>query len=308
MRTYSFGAETVPVALAGGLLVGSVHDGKNHRIMLAKLKNGEIAETRFLAGENDWEGHSALALSDGYIIGGAVEGIATPDGGEGWKAYLARLDKGLNVLWELKLNVKDNGCVYSILPGRDGFFIAGEAGKPGDKGFFIGEISGDGKLLWLKDFGSGEDCVFTALLSSERGVRVVGSVKAENGRWEVRAFEFTDDGEPVGEEVLAEGIALTACIWKNELVLAGYRGENFWVRIGGRDVLLGEGSATSLLPVGEWLLVGGELEGKAVAVKVSRKGEPEVKELWEEGWVEVLSGNTAFGVKGREMVISRFSF
>jgi len=214
MRTYSFGAETVPVALAGGLLVGSVHDGKNHRIMLAKLKNGEIAETRFLAGENDWEGHSALALSDGYIIGGAVEGIATPDGGEGWKAYLARLDGSLNPLWELKLNVWGNGCVYSILPSRDGFFIVGETGRPGDKGFLIGKVSPEGELLWLRDFGSWEDGVFTAFLPLKNGVRVVGSVKAENGRWEVRAFEFTDDGEPVGEEVLAEGTALSACTWK----------------------------------------------------------------------------------------------
>lgn len=308
MKIYSFGAETVPVALAGGLLVGSVHDGKNYRIMLAKLKNWEIAETRFLAGENDWEGHSALALSDGYIIGGAAEGIATPDGGEGWKAYLARLDESLNPLWELKLNVRGNGCVYSILPGRDGFFIAGEAGKPGNKGFFIGEVSRDGKLLWLKDFGSWKDGIFTALLPLEREVRVIGSVKAENGRWEVRAFDFNNDGEPAGEEVLAGGIALTACIWKDELVLAGYRGESFWVQVGEQRIELSEGSATSLLSAGEWLLVGGELEGKAVVVKVSRDGEPEVKELWEDGWVEVLAENMAFGVKEREMVISRFSF
>ncbi|AIU70885.1 hypothetical protein TEU_11395 [Thermococcus eurythermalis] len=306
MRTYSFGTETVPTALAGDLLVGIVHDGKNYRIMLARLKNGEISETRFLAGENDWEGHSALDLGDGYLIGGSVEGTATPDGGEGWKAYLARLDGNLNVLWELKLDVRSNGAVHSILPAGDGIIIADETGRPGNRGFFMGKVSPEGELLWLRDFGSWEDGVFTALLPSGSGLKLIGSVK--DGRWEVRAFDFDENGELRGEEALAEGIALTACLWNGELVLAGYCGENFWVQIGGRDVLLGEGSATSLLPVGEWLIVGGELEGKAVVVKVSRGGEPEVKELWEDGWVEVLAENMAFGVKEREMVISRFSF
>ncbi|CAD5244763.1 hypothetical protein [Thermococcus camini] len=134
MRTHSFGAETVPVAMAGDLLVGSVHDGRNYKIMLTRINGEEIVETRFISGENDGEDHSIAEFRDGYLIGGAVEGAATPDGGEGWKAYLAGLDESLNVLWELKLNVRNNGAVYSILPGRDGFFIAGETGKPGDKG------------------------------------------------------------------------------------------------------------------------------------------------------------------------------
>lgn len=222
MRTYSFGTETVPTALAGDLLVGIVHDGKNYRIMLARLKNGEISETRFLAGENDWEGHSALDLGDGYLIGGSVEGTATPDGGEGWKAYLARLDGNLNVLWELKLDVRSNGAVHSILPAGDGIIIADETGRPGNRGFFMGKVSPEGELLWLRDFGSWEDGVFTALLPSGSGLKLIGSVK--DGRWEVRAFDFDENGELRGEEALAEGIALTACLWNGELVLAGYRG------------------------------------------------------------------------------------
>lgn len=306
MRTYSFGTETIPTALAGDLLVGIVHDGKNYRIMLARLKNGEISETRFLAGENDWEGHSALDLGDGYLIGGSVEGTATPDGGEGWKAYLARLDGNLNVLWELKLDVRSNGAVHSILPAGDGIIIADETGRPGNRGFFMGKVSPEGELLWLKDFGSWDDVLFTALLPSGSGLKLIGSVK--DGRWEVRAFDFDENGELRGEEALAEGIALTACLWNGELVLAGYRGEDFWLRIGERDVELGKGSATSLLLSGDRLLVGGELEGNAVVVEIAGGKEPKVRELWEDGWVEVLAENMAFGVKGREMVISRFSF
>ena len=306
MRTYSFGVETVPVAAAKDLLIGSVHDGRNYKIMLARLDGEEITETRFLAGENDWEGHSALNLDDGYLIGGAVEGVATPEGGEGWKAYLARLDESLNPLWELKLNVRNNGAVYSILPEGDGFFIAGETGRPGDRGFLIGRVSPEGELLWLKDFGSWEDGVFTALLPSENGPVAIGSVKEE--RWTARAFGFSRKGEPLGEEVLAEGIPLTARLWREKLVLAGYRDKNFWLRIGEHDAELGEGSATSLLPTGNKLLVGGELGGKAVVVEILREGEPNVTELWDNGWVEVLGGGIVAGVtKDWKMVIARLS-
>ena len=41
IRTYSFGVETVPVALTGDLLVGSVHDGNVYKAMLARLR-GEV--------------------------------------------------------------------------------------------------------------------------------------------------------------------------------------------------------------------------------------------------------------------------
>jgi len=306
MKTYSFGTETVPVALAGDLLVGIVHDGKNYRIMLARLNGDEIVETRFLAGENDWEGHSGVKLDDGYLIGGAVEGTATPDGGEGWKAYLAKLDGNLNVLWELKLDVRSNGAVHSILPAKDGFFIAGETGRPGNKGFSLGKVSPEGELLWLKDFGSWDDVLFTALLPSGNGLKLIGSVK--DGRWEVRAFDFDENGELRGEEALAEGIALTACLWNEELVLAGYRGENFWLRIGEGDVELGEGSATSLLSLKNKLFIGGELEGNAVIVEITGGKEPKVQKLWENGWVEVLGEGIAAGVTREwKMVIARFS-
>ena len=41
MRAYSFSAETVPVALTGDLLIGSVHDGNVYKTMLARLR-GEV--------------------------------------------------------------------------------------------------------------------------------------------------------------------------------------------------------------------------------------------------------------------------
>lgn len=59
------------------------------------------------------------------------------------------------------------------------------------------------------------------------------------------------------------------------------------------------------------LLVGGELGGNAVVVKISKKGDIVVRELWENGGVEVLGENVALGVRERErkteMVVTSFS-
>ncbi|ASJ09667.1 hypothetical protein A3L11_10650 [Thermococcus siculi] len=296
MRTYSFGVETIPVAAAGDLLIGSVHDGKNYRIMLARISGDEILEIRFLTGEGDWEGHSIARINGGYLIGGAAEGMATPDGGEGWKAYVARLDENLNLLWERKIEIRGNGCVYSILPAGDSIFIAGDTGRAGNRGFFVGKLSVDGELLWLKDFSSWEDAMTASLIHGEMP-KLIGSVK--DGRWKVIAFDFDSDGNFLGQETIAEGgIALIATIWEDKLILAGYKGDDLWVWSREWEVTHPNGAATSVLPLEDGLLVGGELKGTALVMKFDSHGKILWKKpLWERGWVEVPTREIAAGLK-----------
>ncbi|NJF26027.1 hypothetical protein [Thermococcus sp. Bubb.Bath] len=299
MKTYSFGVETVPVALADDLLIGSVHDGRNYRIMLARMTGEEVLETRFLGEKNDWEGHSIARIEGGYMIGGAVEGEATPEGGKGWKAYVARLDEELNVLWERKIETRGNECVYSILPVGDSIFIAGESGRTGNRGFFVGMLSMDGELLWLKDFGGWEDVVTASLLLGERP-RLVGSVK--DRYWKVVAFDFDSDGNLAGHETITEGgISLTAVLWNGKLLLAGYSDEDLWIWGGEWEVTLLNGAATSLLPLEDGILVGGEVGRTALLMELDSSGEILWKKpLWERGWVEVLTWEIGAGVKGED--------
>ncbi len=299
MRTHSFGVETVPVALAGDLLIGSVHDGKAYKLMLARLEGGEIKELKFLSGKKDWEGHSISKLKDGYLIGGAVNGVATPDGGEGWKGYVARLDANLKVLWERKLEILGNEAVYSILPDRDGAFIAGETSNGRDRGFFIGRITLEGEVLWLRTLGPWSDAVISGLVELDGRLFLVGSVKER--KWKVKTFEFTGNGELVAERELADGTALTAIEIGGKIVLGGYKGSDLWVWSESWEATLPNGVVTSLLPVENGLLAGGEVEGKAVVIKLDPKGEILWKrELWERGWVEVLSKSFALGVREEE--------
>lgn len=298
MKTYPFGVETVPVSLAGDLLIGSVHDGRAYKIMLARLNGEEIVETRFLSGKNDWEGHSVAKLDEGYLIGGAVEGFATPDGGEGWKGYIARLNKNLEVLWDRKLEILGNEAVYSILPAGEGAFIAGDTSDGKSRGFFLGEIAPEGKVLWLRTFGPWEDAVISNLIELNGKLLLVGSLKEE--KWKIKAFEFGENGEVIRESELAEGIALTAVKMGRKIILGGYTGRDFWVWSENWEVTLPNGAATSLLLVEDGLLVGGEVEGNAALIKV-RNGEIVSKRtLWENGAVEVLGKGAALGVKKEE--------
>jgi len=119
----------------------------------------------------------------------------------------------------------------------------------------------------------------------------------------VNSFRFSRDGKLLREDTLFEGIALTARIWKGKLVLGGYRGGNFWVRAGDSEAVLGDGSVTSILPLGKGLLAGGELGGKAVIVEIANGEGPKIRELWENGWIEVLNNGLVLGVMGTAMVV-----
>ncbi len=309
MRTYSLGGETVPTALAGNLVTGSVHDGRNYRIMLARINGEEIIKTRFLTGENDWEGHSIAKLKDGYLIVGACEGRANPDGGDGWKAYVARLDDGLNAIWERKLRILGNEAVHSLLPADDCAFIAGETANGKGRGFFIGRITGDSEVLWLRKLGLWSDAVISGLVERDGRLILVGSLKEE--KWKVKAFEFNGDGKLMKERELAEGIALTAVEMDGKIILGGYRRSDLWVWSEDWKLTLPNGTVTSLLPVENGLLAGGEVEGKATVLKLDPKGGTIWKrELWKNGWVEVLGESVALGVKEEEgktvMVVERF--
>ncbi len=86
-----------------------------------------------------------------------------------------------------------------------------------------------------------------------------------------------------------------------KIILGGYKGSALWVWGGDWEVTLPNGAVTSLLPAEDGLLISGEVEGKAVVIKLDPKGEILWKrELWKHGWVEVLGKGIVLGVKEEE--------
>ncbi|NJE26892.1 hypothetical protein E3E22_09765 [Thermococcus sp. MV5] len=309
MRIYSFGEETVPAAGISTedsiLIIGSVRT-ENYKIMLLKLNYGEeLKWVKFYEGKEDWEGHSIAKANNGYLIGGAVEGTASPEGGRGWKAYLAKVDENGNKIWERKYRILGNECVYSILPVQGNFLLGGEASDGEGKHLFGMGVDFKGNPLWTKTLGPWKDAVFTGLIKLNEGPVLVGSIK-ENG-WKVISFEFCG-GDNIEQKVLDSGIALTVVELNGRPLPAGYRKEELWVSlIGEWELTLGKGVATTVLPVEDGILVGGELEGNAVILKLDFDGRVLWKEeLWEDGCIEAVRGGIAVGVReeGEEIVMA----
>ncbi|WP_324736340.1 hypothetical protein VFC49_04405 [Thermococcus sp. SY098] len=264
MKTYTFGKETVPVAGIsmedGILIIGSVKN-ENYNIMLIKLNYEEKLEWfKLFGGKDDWEGHSIAKVDDGYLIGGAVEGIATPDGGESWKAYLAKVDGNGNKIWERKYRILGNECVYSIVPLSNGVLLGGEASDGSKRSFFLMKTDLMGDLLWKRTLGTWEDAIFGGIIKGKRGFNLIGSVK-DTG-WSVIAFELDREGNTLGEKHLGEGIALDVTDLNGKILITGDKNGEFWISlIGEWEATLGEGTGTAIQILNDGILVGGELNG-----------------------------------------------
>jgi hypothetical protein len=196
--------------------------------------------------------------------------------------------------------------IYSII-ADDTLLLGGETGDK-EKGFFVASVSPEGELLWLREIGAWRDVVFTSLINEQDGFSLIGSVN--DGEWKVKRFKFGSDGEMMGDDELACGVAFSAQLWKGQLVLAGFRGERFWFRVGVAEHLVFRGTATALSARDGMLLVGGERDGNAILVEHG-DADLSVKELWSHGWVEAFGNDVILGVKkeydGVKLVILPFS-
>jgi len=298
MTVYSFGIETVPAAGIstedGILIIGSVRN-ENYKIMLLKLNyEGELEWFKFFGGKDDWEGHSIAKVNDGYLIGGAVEGVATPDGGKEWKAYLAKINKNGDRVWERKYSILDNECVYSIVPVSDGILLSGEASDGSKRGFFLMKTNENGEPLWFRTYGKWEDAVFGGIVVINDSIMLIGSSKNRNG-WEIHLIRIDKEGEILEEKTLVNGVVFDVVSTEKGILLAGEHNGRFYVaKLSEENEIkweksFGNGVAIALEPMKDAILVGGELNRKAVLVKISKEGEPLwKKELWENGWVQVV--------------------
>jgi len=117
--------------------------------------------------------------------------------------------------------------------------------------------------------------------------------------WKVIAFEFDWEGDIIGEKPLGNGMALDVRDLNDKILITGDKNGEFWVSLTGEwETTLGEGAGTAIQLLNDGILVGGELNGSAIVAKLGFDGKLIwKKKLWENGWIEVLSENLAFGVR-----------
>jgi len=108
----------------------------------------------------------------GFIVAGGTKSF-----GNGEDAYLIKIDKDGNKIWQKTFGGKDNDWVYAITPTKDGgFIVAGitESFGNGEDVYLI-KIDKDGNKIWQKTFGGkDDDWAFAITPTKDSGFIVAG--------------------------------------------------------------------------------------------------------------------------------------
>lgn len=120
------------------MLIGNFGTDGKYTVGIASLDGfGKI--TREIRHDMDCscEANAIFRQKDRYIIVGNACGIATGQGGKGWKAYALLMDETWNPVLERSYEPGDNSAIYAIGKHGDGFIFAGEAKKEGMSHVFL---------------------------------------------------------------------------------------------------------------------------------------------------------------------------
>ena len=125
-----------------------------------------IAWDRTLGGESYEELNALEILPDGIIAGGSTRsGVAFGSPSDfSWNILITKLDFNGNPVWQRTYGADQDERLWTLIPTRDGGFVAGgysysgingDKTEPsrGDRDVWIIKIDAQGQLLWDKTFG-----------------------------------------------------------------------------------------------------------------------------------------------------------
>ena len=138
------------------------------------LSNKDNTNKTFGGKERD-EADSIIQIKDGgFIIAGGTESF----GNGGYDAYLIKIDKKGNKIWEKTFGGKYNDILFSIVNSGDGgFIVAGGTESFGNRDYdaYLIKLDKNGNKIWEKTFGGKDnDMAFSIVNSSDGGFIVVG--------------------------------------------------------------------------------------------------------------------------------------
>ncbi len=296
-QLYKYGVETAPAAATttrdgSVLLVGSAK-WKRYRIMLMKINsNGEKEWEKFYGGDKDWEGHFVTKIKDGYLISGAVEGIATPQGGQNWKGYLMKINEDGKKIWERKYRILGNEGIYSVLPLEDGFLLFGITQNK--KSFpFLLKTDEEGNKLWHKLYDEGD--VIAGITYSKEGFLLAWS----NWRSERTFITIVDKEGNILKNRIIEGVVfLNMFNFSGEIFVTGEMGEEVYLSklsMSGKLIwerTYGQGTGIAMVKTGDSYLLGGDKGEEPFLYIIGSDGKLNSEitgSLWEKGWIELIS-------------------
>lgn len=133
-------------------------------------------------GGEKWDrAQSIIETKDGgYLIVGTSDSYSKDNKGIN-DAWIFKIDKKGNKVWEKTYKGNNNGIVNSVIETEDGYVMAGFTGSYGDYDVWIIKIDKNGNEIWNKTFNIKDIDKTTSLLETKDGYIIAGYTEPHEG-------------------------------------------------------------------------------------------------------------------------------
>ena len=286
------------LAVSDGYFLTGSRKENNYKLIVIKLRPSlEVEWEKTFGNEiSDFEGQSSTLSDDGLLICGCSEGHASDTGGKDWKAYLLKLSRSGETIWERAFRIRGNECAYSVLLDENIILFGQTEDDASHCSFFISCLDSDGSTIWMKQYGDYPNIMAGGIIDCESGYIFSGSVNIDNIRHAI-VCKIDADGIVEWEKTMPENLIFKMLKLKDGFLLAGKKiGNMFLTKMDNSGNLAwksiyGKGRGLSLLAIEDNILLGGhDKEEKPILCHIDKQGILIEKiTLERNGWIEAMA-------------------
>ncbi|ANE41661.1 hypothetical protein IM42_00330 [Fervidobacterium sp. SC_NGM5_O18] len=219
--------------------IGSVmtDEKEKYQILLTKIdETGKILWTKLLGADGDDFGYDIIPLDDGFLLLGTTSSGSLGALGR-FDAYVIRLDKTGDVIWQKSFGGPDWDRAYKITKVEDNFVFIGdnyEKGKDvtqnfGEHDYWIVSLSKEGKIIWDRSFGGVRWDRAYAVGYDEKNKQIIvagtSNSFTDGTRYDGYVVSYDTNGNLLWQTVLTNSQTLwpmDLCVTAESVFVAGY--------------------------------------------------------------------------------------
>ena len=153
---------------------------------------------RTYGGEFDDKGYSIVDTGNGYLLGGLTLSYGNGNG----DAYLIRVDKEGNEIWEKTYGGSEEDGIYDLLKVEDGYIIAGKTKSFGHGNFdaWLLKVDGEGNEIWNKTYGGALGDYIYSIKKIKDGYVLAGTKMSTHLDYDAWLIKVDNEGNEIWEK------------------------------------------------------------------------------------------------------------
>jgi uncharacterized delta-60 repeat protein len=229
MRSSTTAALAAAILAAAGPAAAQVKESLDNRPVGSRPACTAEACTweRTMGGTEEDKAYAVVATpDDGLIVAGNTMSFGNPR----YDAWIARLDRAGETVWERRLGGPQADHFYALAAAPDGGVLAAgdtRSAGVGESDVWLARLDGAGEVLWQRVLGDASNDRARAALALPNGDFLVGGFAGVGlGDRDIWIARITDDGEPVWQQQLGgpgdDGAFHLALAADGDLLATGY--------------------------------------------------------------------------------------